>query len=460
MVEHVERTAAEEQVALHVHIAADGVRQGIPVPDIALPVDDQQEFVEHHLSGTPQGVGHLEGLPLVLLADPGDGEIVAHALLGKVQVLDFGRDGQLDGRQEDLLRGFLDILVLHRRDAHHRGGINGVETVRDAGNVEFRVQVFQRIEARMVAERPFEELLFALLHVAFDHEVAVGGHHQVLRKALYQLHGFSAEEAGQQVFVDAFRERRRGSIGIDGIATQAHGNGQAVRTFGQVFRAGLVHMPVHAGRGVVEDLHAVHPDIAHASHRARRIDERQGDEAPAVLRPALENGQLAQLRGILHDILAGRVTFVLTGDPRGRLVELRQEPELITETGPGTQHAAHQFVDLRPDVIEVGHAQRIADARLGAHQIGQHGESRAGILEQQRLAAAGFLRFDVGCAGDLQHRVDEFPDAPQLALFFQEPDIIFQTVVHIHSFIGTIMQVMKKTGKKLIFGKRFIPCVP
>ena len=124
------------------------------------------------------------------------------------------------------------------------------------------------------------------------------------------------------------------------------------------------------------------------------------------------------------------MALVLAGNPRGRLVEFRQKPELVAEAGAGAQHAAHQFVDLRANVIEVVHAQRIADARLGAHHIGQHGESRAGILEQQGLAATGLLRFDIGGAGDFEHRIHELPDPPEFAALFQKLRIIFQTVEH------------------------------
>ena len=282
----------------------------------------------------------------------------------------------------------------------------------------------------MVAEGAFEERFLALLHIAFNDEVAVGGYHQVLREALHQFHGLAAQESGQHIFVDALGQRCRCGVGIDRVAAQAYGHGQPVRTFGQMLRAGLVPVPVHPRRGIVDHLHPVHSDVADAGNGTDRVHERKGDEAAAVLRPALEHGKRAQFRGVLHHILAGRVALVLPGRPGSGPVQQWQQPELVAQAFLLAQHVLRQRVDPCTDAVERLDVQGIADACLGTHHVGEDGVGRAGVLEQQRLAAARLLRFDVRSTRDLQHRIRELLDPPQFSLFFQELDVFFQAVVH------------------------------
>ena len=50
-------------------------------------------------------------------------------------------------------------------------------------------------------------------------------------------------------------------------------------------------LPVHAGGLAVVDLHAVHADVAPAGAGVSGVDAGQGDEAAAVVGPALEDGE-------------------------------------------------------------------------------------------------------------------------------------------------------------------------
>ena len=57
-------------------------------------------------------------------------------------------------------------------------------------------------------------------------------------------------------------------------------------------RADLVHLPMHASRSVIVDLHPVHADIARPRFRIARVHIRQRHEAPAVFRPAFQDRQI------------------------------------------------------------------------------------------------------------------------------------------------------------------------
>ena len=80
-----------------------------------------------------------------------------------------------------------------------------------------------------------------------------------------------------------------------------------------MFGADFVHLPVHAGRALIEHLHAIHADIALARVRIVRKDQRQRDIAPAVLRPAVQDRQVAEI-----DIIAGQHDFLAAARRRGR----------------------------------------------------------------------------------------------------------------------------------------------
>ena len=64
----------------------------------------------------------------------------------------------------------------------------------------------------------------------------------------------------------------------------------------EIVRAVLVDVPMHSRHLLVVFLQAVHADVALASRRILREDERQRDERPAILRPAREDWQLVEIR--------------------------------------------------------------------------------------------------------------------------------------------------------------------
>ena len=169
--------------------------------------------------------------------------------------------------------------------------------MRDCRDMNDRVHIGQRVVAGMVAERPFHAALGGV-NLSLDDELGVFGHFDVNGFGFHQMDRTFAQKTGKQHLVNAGRKRRGGGIRDSRIAAK-HNRHVDLLLFGLVtprmFRADLVHLPVHARRALVEHLNAVHADVALARIRVIGEHKGQGDVAPAVLRPAVQNGQLVQI---------------------------------------------------------------------------------------------------------------------------------------------------------------------
>ena len=73
-----------------------------------------------------------------------------------------------------------------------------------------------------------------------------------------------------------------------------------------MFGCNLLALPVHAGGGGVINLDAVHADVALACFGIAGDHARQGDEASAILRPALQDGKIKQRKIFFLDDLFAR----------------------------------------------------------------------------------------------------------------------------------------------------------
>ena len=113
------------------------------------------------------------------------------------------------------------------------------------------------------------------------HDLGVGGYLHVHRLALHDLDALVAQEAGEEQFVHARRQRRAGGIDAGGVRADGHGDLHALLLaalalgVAEVRRAALVNLPVHADGLVVVDLHAIHADVALAGLRVFRVAHRQ-----------------------------------------------------------------------------------------------------------------------------------------------------------------------------------------
>jgi hypothetical protein len=165
---------------------------------------------------------------------------------------------------------------------------------------------------------------FVEIHIAFEHDFAGRGNFQVNRFTFHEFDRRSAQEAGDQIFLDlrgrgnngrkrhcgfgadrdgnfhfagrpaAFgdhRSARRPRHDVDGRGLSLN---RCAHALASMFRRIFLALPVHSRGALVIDLHAVHSKIALARPGVARGDAGQGDESSAILRPALQDRKIEQ----------------------------------------------------------------------------------------------------------------------------------------------------------------------
>jgi len=300
---------------------------------------------------------------------------------------------------------------------------------RDAEDGEI---VRRRVEAGVIAERPFETPL-AQVYIALDDDLSVGRGLNVLGDALDEGHRLAAQPARQQVLVNAGRQRGRSAPRLRRVAAEGDGAGNALllvgTRFALVIGAPLVPLPVHAQRAPVELLQAVHAHIARAGHRIAGDDLRQGDVRPTVVRPAGKDRQQIERRILGDDhFLARRAADAAR--PQADAAQRGQHlaPALDQRAHALRQARIDQLAQPATQVFEIVHAQGQGHAPRRAEGIDQHGHGAAGhILEEQRLVLrVRPLADPIGDLGDLQVGAHRRADAHQFAFRFQAREKVAQ----------------------------------
>ncbi len=261
--------------------------------------------------------------------------------------------------QEDALDGLAHEVVLHGGRADDGGRVDGVLALRDAGDVEDGVLVFERVVAGVIAEGAFRAL-FAQFHIAFEYDLRVGRHLQVAGFALDHLDRLAAQEPGDHHLVQIRRQRQDGRIHGGRIGADGHGHIHALHSARLkapvVLGPLLVGLPVHAGGAVVIHLHAVHAAIALAGVGIAGEHERKSDEAATVLRPTLQDRVFGQGEAAAPDhLLAGSAPDGLR-EEGPHLRKLGQHFQLADET---LRHAhLEEFGDAAGDFLDRGNFER------------------------------------------------------------------------------------------------------
>ncbi len=157
-------------------------------------------------------------------------------------------------------------------------------------------------------------------------------------------------------------------------------------SFAGVFGGVFLALPMHARGALVVNLHAVHAKIALAGLWIARGNAGQGNEASAIFRPALKDGEVEERKVIaLNDFFAGTRRH----RAREKLSCLGQQREhfQLVEESLGRFHI-HEHADAGRDFIVGGHADRHLHACVRAELVDE--QLRTGmcfdILEQQRRA--------------------------------------------------------------------------
>ena len=211
-----------------------------------------------------------------------------------------------------------------------------------------------------------------------------------------------------------------------------------------MFGGNFLPLPVHAGSLAIVDLHAIHADVALPCRIAGGIylariagdDAREGDEAAAILGPALQDGKIENAEIFAQDdFFAGRI---FGGDKFGEefshLGEHGEHADFIEEAFGGAE--IHELANAIGNIIERVDAEGEAHAALAAKLI--HENFGAGIafdiFKQQGGTAGGVSgRAEFGDAiGDLrylQNGVHFHLDTLEFPMFFECLDPFAQIAV-------------------------------
>ncbi len=419
MIEMVERTLRDQDVALRVDVRRDAEEHVRVVVDVHIRVDHDDRLRQREHPEPPQRVHDLLRMARKRLADGDDDAVVESARDRQVVVDDLGKR-HADGRQEDPLRRLAEPRVLGRRLADDDRGVDRIAAHRDRAEAEDRKRLGVRVVARVVAERALDaDVVFR--HVALEHDLRVRGHLEVDRLALDELDRLAAEKACEHELVEVLRQRRARRVRRDGIEPDRDGNRNAtVLGREEVGAAVLVHLPVHERRRAVDDLHPIHADVPRPRLRVLRDDGREGDERRRVARPAALDGEAREIDvgALEEDLLTRCLAHHLRPRVRNRL-ELEQPLHLLADA-LGRLHV-EDVAELGRGIVERVDPERHAHALLGPELVDQERVLRAlRVLEEKRRPTG--LDDPVDDLGDLEVGVGLCGDAPQLALALEERD--------------------------------------
>lgn len=298
VVEDVGWAFGEDGIALGIGIGAEAEEDVAGVMNIDIVVHHDHVFGEHHLAHPPEAVHDFVGLHGVGFADADDNEVVKDAFGREGDIDNFGEVHPNDGEEEEQA-GAADVEVFHGRYANDGGGVDGIATMGDGGNVENGVEVRQGVIAGVITKGSFHAKGFGGVDIAFNHEIGIGRDFEVVGFAFDEFDGFFAQVTGQEVFIHAVGQWRGGAEWEDGVATEENGDGHSLAAFvvaAAMARADFLELPVHAGALAVVDLHAIHADVAFAGIGVLSDNAGKCDESAAIMGPAELNGEVEQGR--------------------------------------------------------------------------------------------------------------------------------------------------------------------
>ena len=210
--------------------------------------------------------------------------------------------------------------------------------MRDAGDVEDWILAFQRIEARVVAERPFCAELVQI-HVSLQNDLRVCGNLQAAGCAGHHLHRLAPQESRKHHLVKIWRNGEHARQAGDWVGANRRRDfnlsfpglrPRAAKMVGAMF----LRLPVHGGGALIKHLHAIHADVALARLRVLGDHKRPGDEPPGVLRPAFQDGKLEKRKALFADHFLARRDLRRRRNPaeRAKLRKIRQHLQLVQQT--------------------------------------------------------------------------------------------------------------------------------
>ena len=187
----------DDNVLADLDLIVQGIEEGFEVLGVLVRINGYDDLEEHHLACTKQTEGRFPPLPRIALFGGHDGEVVKTRFEWKMNALDIAVL-ELEHGRELASDSFAKEPVFHGRQPYDGGGEDGVLSARDGGDVQHGVLTGERIEAVVIAKGPFE-FGFGWVAIAFDDDVGLSGHPEVLREGFGDGKGFLTEDAGKLV---------------------------------------------------------------------------------------------------------------------------------------------------------------------------------------------------------------------------------------------------------------------
>ena len=303
----------------HRHKSRQSVRQKLPIiPQILVARIDHENLVEHHLTRSPHRILYLESVARVLILYLDKRQIVFHTGVRHVQIQHLRRKCHRNRKPEYLFCRQRNVSVLHWRHANYRRRIHGILLVRDASDVEFWIIIRQRIESRVVAERPFQHQFFIRIHIALNHKIRILRHVNIwLSETFDKPHSLAAQKSCEQIFIDAIGQRRSCAIRIHRVAAKYNRARHPATEFFILLimtRTSLVQMPMHRSGLTVKQLNTIHTNIADAGLGVDSVHHWQRHKLAAVVWPTFQDWKAENINLLIHNLLAHSPTLSLFGE--------------------------------------------------------------------------------------------------------------------------------------------------
>ena len=140
---------------------------------VRILVHNNQDFIEHHLAGSPHGIHHFLRMSGKFLFDLGNDQVMKNSFHRHIHIDDFRQQGHFDGSEEDPFGCLPQPGILLGRNTHNGSRVNSITAVRNTGDVEARIPVREGVVACMVSEWPFPDQFFIRINIAFNDKIRI-----------------------------------------------------------------------------------------------------------------------------------------------------------------------------------------------------------------------------------------------------------------------------------------------
>ncbi|MNE24648.1 hypothetical protein D3C80_1179450 [compost metagenome] len=205
----------------------------------------------------------------------------------------------MQDRNEDFIERHAQHRRLIRRTAGIGRVINGVTTLGDVGDGEYREVVNFVVVTGVIAIRAFRRH-FSRFDIAFQHDFRAGGHFQIAGDTLDHFGFVAAQQPGKGIFRQGIRHWRDRAENGGGICAQRNRNretltGMRLAPFLVIQRAAAVRQPTHDDFILAQHLLAINTQVLPLFLRPAGYGQAPGDQGCGVFRPAVHHRDTAEI---------------------------------------------------------------------------------------------------------------------------------------------------------------------